>query len=283
MAVISDRVEQEVACTAQGFFNFWCTVVANKKFQLSLRLFGAVIVLSCPSSADAQRAISALNSIATALRHLMSWDSIRMHLIGEQDTPAADEYPVACAASAWAVAASGDCRRFRGSKRKVRSHNGKKRKVPAFLNGDDNASEEMFRPGAPADADSSSSSSQSSSPPSDSSSSKDVAEMEHILGKCVHIVFWVAAMTYVQCFVLCLREEGPRAVTALYFGWPAFGNRHFVIGGGGAGGGTPPPHYIHPWVPHPQSPPLGGLGDRLPETSTALEGSEENCPVTIDL
>ena len=41
--------------------------------------------------------------------------------------------------------------------------------------------------------------------------------MERILGKCVkktvqkavHIVFWVAAMTYVQCFVLCFREEGP--------------------------------------------------------------------------
>ena len=51
---------------------------------------------------------------------------------------------------------------------------------------------------------------------------------------------WVAAMTYVQCFVLCLREEGPRAVTALYFGWPAFCNRHFVIfGGRGLGGGPP--------------------------------------------
>ena len=53
------------------------------------------------------------------------------------------------------------------------------------------------------------------------------------------LFFWVAAVTYVQCFVLCLREEGPRAVTALYFGWPAFRNRHFVIWGGGVawGGG----------------------------------------------
>ena len=42
-------------------------------------------------------------------------------------------------------------------------------------------------------------------------------------------------MTYVQCFILCFREEGPRAVTALYFGWPAFRNRHFVIWGGGGG------------------------------------------------
>ena len=46
--------------------------------------------------------------------------------------------------------------------------------------------------------------------------------MERILGKCVkNLFFWVAAMTYVQCFVLCLTKEGPRAVTALYFGWPA--------------------------------------------------------------
>ena len=180
-----NKEEQEAACTAQGFFKFRCSIVANKKFHLFLQLFGAVIVLSCPSSADADRAISALNSIATALRHLMSWDSIHMHLIGKQDTPAADEYPVACAASAWAAAVTGDCRRFRGSKRKVRSDKGKKRKVHAFLSCDDNALEEMFRPGAPPNADSSSSSSQSSSLSSDSSSSEDEAEMAHILGKCV--------------------------------------------------------------------------------------------------
>ena len=51
-------------------------------------------------------------------------------------------------------------------------------------------------------------------------------------------------MTYVQCFILCLREEGPRAVTALYFGWPAFRNRHFVNWGRLAGGGTPPIIFI---------------------------------------
>ena len=45
-----------------------------------------------------------------------------------------------------------DCRRFRGSKRKVRSHRGKKRKVRAFLSCDDNALEEIFGPGAPPDA-----------------------------------------------------------------------------------------------------------------------------------
>ena len=67
--------------------------------------------------------------------------------------------------------------------------------------------------------------------------------MERILGKCIkkncsHCFVWVAAMTYIQCFVLCFREVGPRAVTALYFGWPAFRNRHFVIWAGrGVGGG----------------------------------------------
>ena len=33
-------------------------------------------------------------------------------------------------------------------------------------------------------------------------------------------------------------------MTALYFGWPAYRNRHFVISGGGGGHS---PHYIHPW------------------------------------
>ena len=45
-------------------------------------------------------------------------------------------------------------------------------------------------------------------------------------------------------FVLCFREEGPRAVTALYFGWPAFRNRHFITGGGGGAGGEGPPPII---------------------------------------
>ena len=62
---------------------------------------------------------------------------------------------------------------------------------------------------------------------------------KELVKHCSHIVLWVAAMTYVQCFVLCFREEGPRAVTALYFGWLAFRNCHFVTGGGG--GGPPPP------------------------------------------
>ena len=115
----------------------------------------------------------------------MSRDSICMHVTGKHNTPAADKYPVACAASAWAAAASGDRRHFRGSKYKVCSNKGKKRKVPAFLSCDDNALEEMFRPGALPDADSSSNSSQSSSSSSDLSRYEDEAEMKCILGKCV--------------------------------------------------------------------------------------------------
>ena len=52
-----------------------------------------------------------------------------MHLIGKQDTPDPQEFPVACVASAWAAAKSGDCRRFQTRKRKTRSDKGKKRKV----------------------------------------------------------------------------------------------------------------------------------------------------------
>ena len=92
--------------------------------------------------------------------------------------------------------------------------------------------------------------------------------MERISGKCVkknvftvRIVFWVAAMTRVQCFVLCLREEGPKAVTGLYFGWPAFRNRHFVIWGRGAGWGGDPPQLYSSLVTPPPSPPLTGYMD----------------------
>ena len=50
-------------------------------------------------------------------------------------------------------------------------------------------------------------------------------------------------MTYVQYFSLCLREEGPRSVTAPCFGRPTFRNCHFIVGGlggWGVGGGTAP-------------------------------------------
>ena len=61
------------------------------------------------------RQCNALNNIATALRHLMSWDSICTHVIGKQDTPAAEEYPVASAVCAWVAAASGTVGAFKAA------------------------------------------------------------------------------------------------------------------------------------------------------------------------
>ena len=71
------------------------------------------------------------------------------------------------------------------------------------------------------------------------------------------LFFLVAAMAYVQCFVLRFGEEGPRAVPALYFGWPALRNRHFVIRGGGGWGGAgehPNPPITFCWHPRVTSP-----------------------------
>ena len=128
--------------------------------------------------------------------------SIRMHLIGKQDTPDPQEFPVACVASAWAAAKSGDRRRFQTRKRKTRSDKGKKRKVLVVQtcddSGDDNALQEFcMAANAPA-ADSSSSSSGASSSgdvvsisssSSDSSSSgsadTDGSKLQAILAKCV--------------------------------------------------------------------------------------------------
>ena len=160
---------------------YWTSAMVTeneKKSLIAVEIWGRVV----PDIVGAWQVC-----IAIALRHLMSRDSILMHLIGKQDTPAAaDEYPVVCAAYAWAAAVTRDRRRFRGSKRKVcsdkgkkrkvRSDKGKKRQVRAFLSCDDNALEAMFRLGAPPDADSSSSNSQSSSSSSDSSISEDEAE-----------------------------------------------------------------------------------------------------------
>ena len=195
----SSNEDQEKACTASGFLTF--AVVSNKQLAMCLRLYAAIIVLACPSSADAERAISALNSIETALRSSMSWDSKRMHLIGKQDTPDLQEFLVACVASAWAAAKSGDRRRFQTCKRNTRSDKGKKRKVLVYK---PVMTEGMAMPGicmaanAPA-ADSSSSLSgasssgdggSSASSSSDSSSSGSTgtgdSELQAILAKCVN-------------------------------------------------------------------------------------------------
>ena len=94
----SGKEDQEKVCTAPGFLMFWCVVMTNKQFAICLRLYVAIIVLACPSNADAKRAIFALN-IAIALRSSLSWDSIRMHLIGKQETLDPQQRPLAFVAS----------------------------------------------------------------------------------------------------------------------------------------------------------------------------------------
>ena len=83
-----------------------------------------------------------------------------------------------------------------------------------------------------------------------------------------HLFIWLQQW---PCFVLCFREEGPRAVTALYFGWPAFRNRHFVLGG--RGGGCPPPVILIPAFHSTRPIPLHrvGLGRGPPVTCNIAE------------
>ena len=68
-----------------AFVKFWQGVVANTNLPLALRHYAVAILLSYPSSCDAERAISMLNRVVTALRDSMSWSNIRMHLIGAED------------------------------------------------------------------------------------------------------------------------------------------------------------------------------------------------------
>ena len=64
---------------------FWTGVVSHKSLPLPLRPFAVVIVLFCPSSCDAERAISVLDRTVIALRARMSWGNMIMHLIGAED------------------------------------------------------------------------------------------------------------------------------------------------------------------------------------------------------
>ena len=72
----------------------------DKCLPMALRLFAAVVVLSCPSSCDAERSISVLNRIVTDMRGRMTWGNIRMHLIGAEDLKA-EGYPFDEVARAW--------------------------------------------------------------------------------------------------------------------------------------------------------------------------------------
>ena len=102
------------------FIKFWQALVAIESLPMSLRLYGAV---ASPSSYDAERAISTLNRIMTALRNRMSWPMVRLHLIGAEDVDA-DGYPYELVARSWGSTAQ---RRRRSSQivRKPRKDKGK--------------------------------------------------------------------------------------------------------------------------------------------------------------
>ena len=104
---------------------FWQALVAAESLPMSLRLYGAVVLLASPSSCDAERAISTLNRIVTPLRNRMSWPMIRLHLIGAEDVDP-DGYPYELVAQSWGTTAH---RRRRSSQnvRKPRKDKGKER------------------------------------------------------------------------------------------------------------------------------------------------------------
>ena len=75
-------------------------IVVKKELPNPVQHYVAVVLLACCSSCDAERSISLLNPIVTALRNRMSWKSIRMHLIGAEDLNDVN-YPYAEVTSAW--------------------------------------------------------------------------------------------------------------------------------------------------------------------------------------
>ena len=62
--------------------------MSDMSLPLPLRIFAVVVVLSCPSACDAERAIGVLNRIIADVRSSMSQGNIRMHLIGAEDMKA---------------------------------------------------------------------------------------------------------------------------------------------------------------------------------------------------
>ena len=78
--------------TLADFKSFRSGICVDKSLPLALRYFAAVHLLACPSSCDAERAISTLNRIVTAPRSNMTPEAICMHLIRADDLCDAD-YP----------------------------------------------------------------------------------------------------------------------------------------------------------------------------------------------
>ena len=63
--------KREGMSDSTSFVTFWTGLVTDNSLPLPLCLFAVVMVLSCPSSCDAERAISVLNQIANSLRNRM--------------------------------------------------------------------------------------------------------------------------------------------------------------------------------------------------------------------
>ena len=101
-----------------AFIKFWQAPVATESVPMPLRLYGAVVLLASPSSCDAERAISTLNRVMTALRNRMSWPMVRLHLIGAEDVDP-DGYPYELVAQSWGTTAHRR-RRFSQNVRKPR-------------------------------------------------------------------------------------------------------------------------------------------------------------------
>ena len=99
------------------FIMFWTDICIDKSVPIALRYFSAAQLLACPSSCDAERAISTLNRIVSALRNKMSWESICMHLIGAEDL-CDNDYPYDAVAATWGAVRR---RRRQRKVRKVRS------------------------------------------------------------------------------------------------------------------------------------------------------------------
>ena len=68
--------------SSAAFIEFWQSIVVDTAMATPLRHYAGAVLLACPSSCDAVRAISTLNCIVTALGNRFSWPMILMHLIG---------------------------------------------------------------------------------------------------------------------------------------------------------------------------------------------------------
>ena len=64
--------------------SFWSEICVEKALPLALRYFATAHFLACPSSCEAEHAISTLNRTVTALRSSTTW-AVRLHLIGAED------------------------------------------------------------------------------------------------------------------------------------------------------------------------------------------------------